>query len=51
MHPKNPLPRAWNRRAKSAIIHILALSHYAFSTLEADDLVHDPTPIVGVEFP
>ncbi len=30
-----PLPRAWNRRAKSAIIHILALSHYAFTAMLA----------------
>ena len=28
MRPKIPLPRAWNRRAKSAILYILALSHY-----------------------
>ena len=28
MNRKIPLPRGWNRRAKSAILHILALSHY-----------------------
>ncbi len=31
MRLKIPLPRAWNRRAKSAILYILALSHYAFT--------------------
>jgi len=58
MRPKIPLPRAWNRPAKSAILYILALSHYALtaldprpSTLEADKIVHDPTPILGVKFP
>ena len=30
-----PLPRGWNRRAKSAILHILALSHYTFTALVA----------------
>jgi len=30
-----PLPRAWNRRAKSAILYILALSHYAFTVMVA----------------
>ena len=35
MHRKIPLPRGWNRRAKSAILHILALSHYTFTALLA----------------
>ncbi len=35
MSRKIPLPRAWNRRAKSAIVHILALSHYAFTAMLA----------------
>ena len=35
MSPKFPLPRGWKRRAKSAILHILALSHYAFTALVA----------------
>ena len=35
MHRKIPLPRGWNRRAKSAILHILALSHYTFTALIA----------------
>ncbi len=35
MHHKIPLPRGWNRRAKSAILHILALSHYSFTVLLA----------------
>ena len=35
MHHKIPLPRGWNRRAKSAILHILALSHYTFTALLA----------------
>ncbi len=35
MHLKIPLPRGWNRRAKSAIFHILALSHYTFTALVA----------------
>ncbi len=30
-----PLPRGWNRRAKSAVLHILALSHYAFTAMVA----------------
>ena len=30
MHRKIPLPRGWSRQAKSAILHILALSHYKF---------------------
>ncbi len=34
--PRNiPLPRGWNRRAKAAILHILALSHYAFTAMVA----------------
>ena len=35
MHRKIPLPRAWNRRVKSSILHILALSHYTFTALVA----------------
>jgi hypothetical protein len=35
MHHNIPLPRGWNRRAKSAILHILALSHYTFTVLLA----------------
>ena len=30
-----PLPRAWNRRTKAAILQILALSHYAFTVMVA----------------
>ena len=33
MPPKIPIPRGWNRRAKSAILHILALSHYTFTAM------------------
>ena len=40
MRPQIPLPRSWNRRAKSAILHILALSHYAFTALLARALEH-----------
>ena len=35
MDHKIPLPRGWKRRAKSAILHILALSHYTFTALLA----------------
>ena len=35
MSRKIPLPRNWNRRAKSAILQILALSHYAFTAIVA----------------
>ncbi len=35
MHRKIPIPRGWNRRAKSAILHILALSHYTFTVMVA----------------
>jgi transposase InsO family protein len=35
MNHKIPLPRGWNRRAKSAILHILALGHYTFTALVA----------------
>ena len=35
MHGKIPLPRGWNRRAKFAILHILALSQYTFTSLLA----------------
>ncbi len=30
-----PLPRGWNRRVKSSILHVLALSHYTFTALLA----------------
>ena len=30
MPRKISLPRGWNRRVKSSILHILALSHYGF---------------------
>ena len=33
MHRKIPLPRGWNQRGKSAILHILALSHYTFTAM------------------
>ena len=35
MHRKIPIPRGWSRRAKSAVLHILALSHYSFTVLLA----------------
>jgi transposase InsO family protein len=35
MHRKIPLPRSWNRRVKSAVLQILALSHYSFTILLA----------------
>ena len=35
MRHRIPLPRAWNRRTKAAILQILALSHYAFTALLA----------------
>ncbi len=35
MPRKLPLPRGWNRRVKSSILHILALSHYTFTALIA----------------
>ncbi len=35
MPRKIPLPRAWNRRAKAAILQILALSHHTFTALLA----------------
>ena len=35
MPRKIPLPRAWNRRTKAAILQILALSHYAFTAMVA----------------
>jgi len=35
MHRKIPLPRRWNRRVKSAVLQILALSHYSFTALLA----------------
>ncbi len=33
MRQKLPLPRAWNRRVKSPILHVLSLAHYCFSTV------------------
>ena len=45
---KIPLPRGWSRRAKSAILQILALSHYTFTALVArasnDRGPQDPAP-------
>ena len=35
MYRKIPIPRGSNRRAKSLILHILALSHYAFTAMVA----------------
>ncbi len=35
MRTRLPLPRGWKRRVKSSILHILALSHYAFTALVA----------------
>ncbi len=35
MHRKMPLPRGWKRRVRSALVHILALSHYTFPALLA----------------
>ena len=35
MHRKIPLPRGWNDRAKAAILHILALSHYTITAVLA----------------
>ena len=35
MQRKIPLPRRWNRRVKSVVLHVLALSHYAFTSLVA----------------
>ncbi len=35
MPRKIPLPRAWNRRTKAAILQILALSHHSFTALVA----------------
>ncbi len=35
MRTRLPLPRGWNRRAGSSIVHILALSHYTFTALLA----------------
>jgi len=40
MPRKIPLPRSWNRRVKSAVLQILALSHYTFAGLIAR-AVHD----------
>ncbi len=28
MAPKLPLPRGWNRRVRSSVLHILDLGHY-----------------------
>lgn len=41
MHRKIPLPRGWKRRAKSAILHILALGHYTFSALLPDQVCRE----------
>ena len=64
MSRKIPLPRGWNRRVKSVILQILALSHEAaIATLfgvtdafgvassweETDDPASDSTPIEGVK--
>ncbi len=35
MRHRIPLPRAWNRRTKAAVLQILALSHYAFTAMVA----------------
>ena len=35
MAPKLPLPRGWKHRARSSVLHILALSHYTFTALLA----------------
>jgi len=35
MRRKIPLPRSWNRRAKTTVLQILALSHYTFTSLVA----------------
>ncbi len=35
MQHRIPLPRGWRRHTKSAIVHILALSHYAFTAMVA----------------
>lgn len=33
MHQTLPLPRGWNRRVKAAILQVLSLAHYCFSTI------------------
>ena len=35
MHRKMLLPRGWKRRVRSSVLHILALSHYAFTAMVA----------------
>ena len=35
MHPRISLPRSWTRHTKSAIVQILALSHFAFTAMVA----------------
>ena len=35
MRTRLPLPRGWNRRVRSSIVHILGLSHYTFAALLA----------------
>ena len=40
MRTRLPLSRGWNRRVKSAILHILALRHYAFTALAARATAH-----------
>ena len=45
MRHKIPVPRGWNRRAKSAILHILALSHYSFTMLLARAALSKNRPV------
>ncbi len=35
MHSKIPIPRGWRRHTKSAIVQILALSHFTFTAMVA----------------
>ena len=35
MHRRIPIPRGWRHHTKSAIVQILALSHFAFADLRA----------------
>ncbi len=35
MRPRLPLPRGWRRHTKSAIVQILALSHFTFTAMVA----------------
>jgi len=45
MHPRIPLPHGWRRHTKSAIVQILALSHYDFtaSRTRVDHLLEQRT--------